>query len=833
MNQYEIKQFSFAYEGEEAYALQDICLTIESGKYYVFCGQSGSGKSTLLRHLKSALAPSGQTRGSIFYCGRELGQVPQKLQSSEIGYVFQNPDSQLVTDKVWHEMVFGAESLGMSQERMDASVAEIAAYLGISSWFRKDVSKLSGGQKQLLNLASVLVMHPKVLVLDEPVSQLDPIAAETFLDTVYRINQELGVTILLAEHDAEKVFRQSDYVILMENGKIAVQGSVQQIGEYVQQNRHPMMEALPAAMKMYYAGKDHLWCRQKERQGEMQRCPVSVTQGRRLLEQTMRKPENCGQAKKDRQKVEILSAGRQISRREIPHRKKIMQARELAFRYQKNEPDILKNVSFSLYEGEIMALMGGNGSGKSTLLKVLSRIERPWKGKITYAQKECAEECAMLPQAVSALFTEKTVKQELGKAGERQEYYIRFFGLQHLLDRHPYDLSGGEQQKVALAKILLTHPNILLLDEPTKGLDAWHKKQLGQYLQKLSQDGMTILLVSHDVAFCAEYTHRAGLLFDGRITALMPSKRFFTENYFYTTAANRMAREYFPNVVTDKELAEALSGTQPQGAAWVAGEENECSMDVEQQKAIQMQEVAGEEGFDGNASEEVGSKKNSSGIWFSVGIFTLYPFLIWMGSTLFENRRYLFIGAAMAVYGCLPFFLRFERKKHSIRQLVVLCTVTALAVIGRGVFFMTPSIKPVGALAVIAGVSMGAESGFFVGSMSMLVSNMLFGQGPWTPWQMFAMGLVGFFAGVLFHKKKEPKKCSMMLYGFCATLILYGGIINFASLLMASYDINPQTIAAIYASGIPMDLLHAAGNAVFLFLLAKPMLEKLNRVSKA
>ena len=220
---FEIEHLTFAYPtAPDAPCLRDVSLTLEAGEYLALCGKSGSGKTTLLRQLKSVLAPHGKKSGVIRFDGRALENVDAREQAGRIGYVMQNPDSQIVTDKVWHELAFGLESLGCDQRTMRLRVAEMASYFGIQDWFHREVAELSGGQKQLLNLASVMAMQPDVLILDEPTSQLDPIAAADFLNTIARLNRELGTTILLSEHRLENVLSVCDRVAVMEEGRITI-----------------------------------------------------------------------------------------------------------------------------------------------------------------------------------------------------------------------------------------------------------------------------------------------------------------------------------------------------------------------------------------------------------------------------------------------------------------------------------------------------------------------------------------------------------------------------------------------------------------------------------
>lgn len=572
----EIHNFSFAYpEGKES--LKNINLSIEEGSLNVLCGKSGCGKSTLLRQLKSVLAPHGKKSGEILYCGRPLGETDRRTQSSEIGFVLQDPDNQLVTDKVWHELAFGLESLGYDTPTIRLRVAEMASYFGIQNWFMKNVAELSGGQKQLLNLASIMAMHPRLLILDEPASQLDPIAASDFLETVKRINRDIGTTVILTEHRLQDVIPWADHVIVMDEGTILTEGTPREIGKKLKQEGHGMFLSMPVSMQIYM-----------ETDSE-EECPLTISEGRRWMSRLLenKTPVIVQPHEEHVVRDEGVKGKKRIF---VPWQKKDRQIpavtmEDVWFRYEKDSPDIICGMSMQVEKGEFYALMGGNGTGKSTALSLLGRVRRPYRGKILLNGKDIRKYSdtelyrgylGILPQNPQSMFVKKTVEEDLyaviGGRKEKQsaEYpidmkkseaiggIVSLMHLEGLLDRHPYDLSGGEQQRLALAKILLLRPRLLLMDEPTKGMDAEYKKEMGQILKKLQSHGITIFMVSHDVEFVVEYAGRVGLFFEGNVVTDKPAGEFFTGNYFYTTAANRMARHYFPDAVTGKDVVKCL-----------------------------------------------------------------------------------------------------------------------------------------------------------------------------------------------------------------------------------------------------------------------------------
>ena len=553
MAHFEIKDLTFAYAAaKDRPALTDVSLSIERGEYMVLCGRSGSGKTTLLRHLKPVLTPHGKRSGEILFNGTPIAQLPERDQAAKIGYVMQNPDDQIVTDKVWHELAFGLESLGCDQKTMRARVAEMACYFGIQDWFHRDVANLSGGQKQLLNLASIMAMQPEVLILDEPTSQLDPIAASDFLNTVRKINLELGTTILITEHRLEDIFPHADRAVVMEGGRVIADDAPGRIGQLLHDQDSPMFTAMPTPVRVFFGA------------GGGEDCPLTVREGRRWLSEVF--PEGA----------EV----RALPEKELPEAEEdpALDMKELWFRYEKDSPDIMRGVSMEVPKGCLYAIVGGNGAGKSTTLKAVCGINRPYRGKIRvfgkpvdkYRSAELFTNClTMLPQDPKSLFVKKSVREDLEEMNPDREKVMeiaRLCQVEGLLDSHPYDLSGGEQQRAALAKVLLTEPRLLLLDEPTKGIDSFFKETFAGILAQLKERGITIVMVSHDVEFCARYADMVSMFFDGQILTTDTPQRFFGGNSFYTTAANRMSRHVFSQAVTAEDVIELVKRNRGESA---------------------------------------------------------------------------------------------------------------------------------------------------------------------------------------------------------------------------------------------------------------------------
>ena len=528
-----VEGLSFRYPTCTDSAVSDVSFRLESGDFAVLCGATGCGKSTLLRMLKRELTPVGDISGEVRFCGQPLSELSERGSAADIGFVMQSPEQQIVTDKVWHELAFGLENLGVPKNDIARRVAEMASFFGIGPWYGKNTAELSGGQKQLLNLAAVLVMQPKLLVLDEPTAQLDPIAAADFIATLKRLNQELGLTIIMAEHRLEDVIPVCSRLIVMDSGRVIADAPAEKAIPQLR-GRNDIICGMPAASRLYA---------ELENDGE---CPITVMDGRRYIEQNY----SCG--------VRTLNRGINSLPDETA-----LEFDEVFFRYSRNSPDVLADLSFKVGKGEMYCILGGNGSGKTTSLSTAAGLLKPYSGTIKvfgkklkdYKNRSLYREClALLPQDVQTVFLKNTVREELAEVGASPD--IIPFDLTPLLDKHPYDLSGGQMQLAALAKVMAAKPKLLLLDEPTKGLDANAKSMFIGVLRKLKQQGTTIVIVTHDVEFAALCADRCAMFFGGKIVSEGTPDRFFSENNFYTTAVSRMTRGIFDNAVTVHDAAE-------------------------------------------------------------------------------------------------------------------------------------------------------------------------------------------------------------------------------------------------------------------------------------
>lgn len=958
VNAVNIVDLEFSYPNASIPSVNGISLRLEKGSFTCICGPSGCGKTTLLRNLKPSITPHGMRRGEIKILGKSVesfeGRAGEEAQT--IGYVLQNPENQIVTDKVWHELAFGLENLGLPTETIRLRIAEIASFFGIQSWFDKDVSELSGGQKQLLNLAAVMVMQPEILILDEPTSQLDPIAAVDFLDAVKKINNDIGTTVIITEHRLDNVVSMSDRLIVMDSGKILVNDEPYNAVFRLAEINHPMFLAMPNPAQAYRSalaflkgdksliGDANFLNRENGTESQIRDVnhlkhmekpespigDVNYVNHANRAESSIGDVEYSAQVKKDESPIgdvpDIQKYRMPLNVREgrqwldcvmngIPVRYARMEKEkaydtskiklsttDLWFRYEKNGRDIIKGLTLKVYDGEILAIIGGNGTGKTTLLSVLAGMRRAYRGKY----KINGNRTALLPQNPQSLFVCDTVKEELleafeGTSIEKSEQNIRiqeiaeFLEINTLMDKHPYDISGGEQQRVALGKVLLLEPDLLLMDEPTKGLDNLLKMKFGELLKRLASNGRTLIFVSHDIEFCSRFANRCIMFFDGGISGEGTPRKLFSGNNFYTTAANRMARSYFVDgilpedigwlVAQNIKMAEADLG--PEGGSKIDADlkpesgseidsgsrkdelldeddvpirqktsgyeeisigvqyENHEDVPIEQKNAMYGEvhikpksddrlEVAREVGAPkGGHLKEI--KRNRS------LVLTLLTALV-MGATIFAgsmlggDRVYYVISVLVAIYSLVPFFVGFERRKPQLRELVVIAVLIALGVIGRQAFFMLPQMKPVLAISIIAGASLGPGAGFLVGAMIAFVSNFFFGQGPWTPWQMMALGLAGMFAGLIFQKwnRRERKPSRLHKISACVFGLLsgyfYGLVVDLWTLFGYTEKPSLSAYLIVKSTAVWFDTVLAISTFVFLWVLYAPMIKKLNRI---
>ena len=527
-----IEGLNFTYAGAETPVLSDVSFSVGRGEFITVCGATGSGKSTLLRMIKRELTPEGEKSGMITVCGTPQDGLSALDAAKKIGFVFQHPEQQIVCDKVWHELAFGLENLGTPSDVIRRRVAETASFFGIDDIFYKKTSELSGGQKQLVALASVMAMRPEILLLDEPTSRLDPIASAEFVSTLKRLSRETGVTVVIVEHSLGELLGISNKLLVLDGGRVAVFAPPREAISKL--TVETVKKTLPAAPKIYLS------------LGAAGDCPLTVAEGREFIEKNYKNDTRA-----------LPETAREISAEPA------LEMKNVFFRYGKDEKDALCGMSLKVNAGEIFCVLGGNGSGKTTALGVCSGILRAFSGEVRvfgkklkdYKNQTLYKNClSMLFQDVQTVFLKNTVREELESVGGKNIDLP--YDVSHLYNKHPYDLSGGEQQLVALGKVLLTHPRLLLLDEPTKALDGAAKEALEGVLKDLKNQGMTVVIVTHDTDFAASVADRCAMFFAGEVISEGGVREFFSDNSYFTTEAARMTRGYYDNAVTPRDVCE-------------------------------------------------------------------------------------------------------------------------------------------------------------------------------------------------------------------------------------------------------------------------------------
>lgn len=536
-----VEKLNFKYPSANENALSNLDFKIEKGDFVLLCGKTGSGKTTLLKMLKKEIAPFGEKSGTIIFGGKNANEA----KPSDIGFVFQNPENQIVCDKVWHELAFGLENMGISSGEIRLRVAEAASYFGISGWFEKNTDELSGGQKQLLNLASAMVMSPEILLLDEPTSQLDPIASIEFINTLKRINNDFGTTVIITEHRTEDIIPVADKMMIIDRGIITAFDGVDDV--CLKKCNDDIIGNFPASVRIW------------KNTGAKDNCPLTVSEAKKYITNNF---DNS---------IRTLS-----HESYLPSKETAVLCRGICFRYNKNSDDVVRGLSLEIKKGEIHCILGANAAGKTTLLKLIAGLIKPYHGSIEIFGKKTTsykagelyrQNISMLPQCVQNVFSGDTLEEDFNQycnalgynSKEKEEKIngiVNTFKISQYLKKNPLDLSGGEQQKCAVAKLLIAEPKIILMDEPVKSLDNIEKNTVAKIIKELSASGITIIIVTHDTEFAADVAERCSLLFNGEIVSVDEPFRFFAGNCFYTTAASRISRGFFDNAVTVNDVTE-------------------------------------------------------------------------------------------------------------------------------------------------------------------------------------------------------------------------------------------------------------------------------------
>lgn len=850
------ENFGFKYENSENSIFSNVNFEVNEGEVTLLIGKSGCGKSTLIRSIKPYMARKGIVEGTIYYKGKDVKTLSEE-ELAHIGYVSQDIENQIVTDKVWHELAFGLENLGMPQKEMRLRCGEMAAYFGIEDWYNRDTDSLSTGQKQLLNLASVMVMKPDLLILDEPASTLDPVAESELLERVFRLNRDFGTTILIVMHELEEVFNRADKIVFINNESdtSVVVNDKRNMARYLIENNNNQVYGLPSASRIC----SELYKREDVSLSDV---PISIADGKRFLNDNFELINSYYENNKyNIDKLNENSFNEVANAIELKH---------VYYKYNKDSDFVLEDFALTVKEGEVYTIMGGNGCGKSTTLSIISKLINPNDGKVILFGKDIkkikdediyGKLIGFIPQEPRNLFSKDTVLEELlGKVkgfsyddlkaddgllkkieDENKDLYdyITFFEIENVLSLNPFDISGGEMQKVAMIKVLLLNSKIIIMDEPTKGLDAFAKSKMASYIKKLKGMGKTILLVSHDIEFSASVSDRLGFLFNRRIISDAIPTLFFTDNHFYTTVTRRITRDYFKNVILIKDI---FGEDDNDNNLSICNKKK--SQDKNIDKTVENAKHKNTNKIDSNRIVNFENEKLDSHLMFRklrnyiIVAALVYGIMLGISKT-YADQRYFLMSVIVLLVSMIGLAVFFEKKKISGKRLVLIAALTALGVVGRVLFYMIPAFKPVGAISIIAGVALDPFSGFLCGSLMAFLSNAFFGQGSWTAFQMFSFGLVGFLAGIIgsllrrsLNKGKSVSRkyiVAIAVYGFISIFLIYGFIMNFFTSLTAGKAIK-ETLLINIISGIPLDIIHGVSTAVFILILGRPLIRRIYRI---
>lgn len=523
MEIFKIQDLTYYYPRAEKPALKNINISINEGEFLLLIGKSGSGKSTFGRVFNN-IVPE-------FYGGTIQGHIDG---IEEVGMVFQDPEKQLVMDKVEREIAFGLENIGIDNKSMKKKVMEALSFLNMWELKDKKTYELSGGQKQKTAIASVIAMGNRFLILDEPTSQLDPVSADEILHIVKRLNEELGYTILLIEQRIDICLYLADRILLMENSELIFDGKPREFGDWNKTSLLPSITELFSKL-----GHTHI--------------PLTVKEGRKELGKILGKETEKTWKPKE---IRLLENN------------KIVDIRKVSFKYR-NGVHAIKNLSLSVFTGEVLGVAGENGGGKSTLLKNISGILKPTKGRLIVRG-----EVGFLSQDPNDYLFNDTVYQELKytldnkkiKDYSKIEKTLQELDLYEYKNKNPRDLSSGERQRVALASVLVMEPEIILLDEPTRGLDIHLKESLGEIIVNLKNKGKTIILVTHDIEFLSKFSDRVCLIFDGRVAQIGTKYEVLTSGIYYSSQINKLFTGYIDNILTIEDALNAIHLVEKEGA---------------------------------------------------------------------------------------------------------------------------------------------------------------------------------------------------------------------------------------------------------------------------
>lgn len=524
----EVRGLSFAYPGVKAPVLEGLDWRVSQGAFALLVGGTGSGKSTLLSLLKPEIAPAGERTGDARVLGENVADMDVRASAERVGYVFQDPENQIVCETVWHEMAFGLENLGLARDEMRRRVAETSYFFGLEDWLHRDTDTLSGGRKQLLSLAAVLALRPRVLLLDEPTSQLDPVAEKNFLHALFRVNRELGCTVVVATHQPRPMLEYATRAYRIEGGRVCEVSDIASLG-----HREGLFSGEVPGWGASRRAKNGVFSSASGQLGTLD--PRAGAPGAKKGLKSDKSGEFEVQIlSQDDSGVPSRAGGGRILQKMYGGSAATLS--EGWFRYDRAAGWVLRGLDVTFSAGAVHAIVGGNGCGKSTMLSVLAKTAKLQRGRMVRG----AASAALLPQNPKALLVAETVRDELIEWASTCGYDENLareraaqLGLDGLETRHPYDLSGGQRQLLALAKLLLIGPELLLLDEPTKGLDLESRRIIARALRDHAKAGGTVIMATHDLDFAEQVADDIAMMFDGEIACMEPPADFFADNVFY------------------------------------------------------------------------------------------------------------------------------------------------------------------------------------------------------------------------------------------------------------------------------------------------------------
>ncbi|MBU3203663.1 ABC transporter ATP-binding protein [Clostridium algidicarnis] len=549
MNHIKLNNLSYKYPNAVNDSLKDINIDIEKGKFVLIIGKSGSGKSTLAKVISGSIPNfyGGRLKGNIeiegVNCINETGDNHRR----NVSMVFQDPEKQLIMNKVHREIAFGLENIGLATSDIQKRLFESLQFCSLLDFYNRDIKTLSGGEKQKVVIASALAMRDECIILDEPTSQLDPSSAEEIINLIKKINEELGVTIIVIEQRMERWMEFSDKVMFMQQGEIDFFGIPE---DFLNTNNSSFMPSYIEALRC-------MDIRESPKTFKNARIIMEKQLGRKI--KIAESPNENKEHKEHKESKSKFLLGRLFSNKEKEEGE--ISIKDLKVNYDDNL--VLNNINLNIQKGDFCALIGPNGAGKSTFFKAIMNLIE-YKGDIRFQNKNIKDinkrdfykSIGYVSQNPNDYISRDSVYNEIKftldnyniKDEKKINKVIKRLNLEHLKDKNPRDISGGERQRLAIATMIVLEPKVLLIDEPTRGLDNENKKRLQEILKEINSTGVTIILITHDMDFAANVANRFIMLFNGKITSDGDMQKVFKEGFYYTTTLHKLFNNINKNV---------------------------------------------------------------------------------------------------------------------------------------------------------------------------------------------------------------------------------------------------------------------------------------------